>query len=67
LSYLPAHPFEFFDKIRDLLEHTVLFGKILRIERAHSGQDGIEFSAIIAGKFAFERGFEITSADLRPG
>jgi len=34
---LPAHTFELLNKSHDLLEHVLLFGQVLRIQRTHLG------------------------------
>lgn len=50
---LPTHTFELFNESSDFLEHTLLFGQVLRIKRAHFGQNSIELSAIFAGELTF--------------
>lgn len=50
---LPTHAFKFLNESNDFLEHALLFGQVLRIQGAHLGQNGIEFSAIVTGKFPF--------------
>ena len=50
---LPTHTFELLNESSDFLEHALLFGQVLRIKRAHLGQNGIELGAIVTGEFAF--------------
>lgn len=50
-SNLPTHAFKLLNKRRYFLENSLLFGQVLRIKRAHLGQNGIELSAIITSKF----------------
>ena len=52
---LTTNTFEFFDKSRNFPEHALFLGQVLRIERAHLGQNGIQFGACLAGKFPFQR------------
>lgn len=50
---LPTHAFELLNKSGDFLENALLFGQVLRIKRAHLGQNGIELSAVFTGKLPF--------------
>lgn len=50
---LPTHTFKLLNKSSDFLKHTLLFGQVLRIKRAHLGQNGIELSAIVTGELTF--------------
>lgn len=52
--YLSTHAFKFLHIGGDLLEHALLLGQILRIQRAHLGQHGVQFRAVVARKFPFE-------------
>lgn len=51
---LPTHTFKLLNESSDFLEHALLFGQVLRIKRAHLGQNGIELSAIVTGEFLFQ-------------
>ena len=53
-SKLAADAFEFFDEVGDFGEDAVFFGEVLRVEGAHFREYGVEFGAVVAGKFAFE-------------
>lgn len=50
---LPTHAFKFLNESSDFLEHALLFCQVLRIKRAHLGQNGIELNTIVTGKFPF--------------
>ena len=52
-SDLPTHTFELLNESSDFLEHALFFGQVLRMKRAHLGQNGIELSAIVTGEFPF--------------
>ena len=62
---LPTYTFEFFDKSSDFLKNALLLCEVLRIERAHLGQNGIELSAIFTGKLPLQRGDDIALGRLR--
>ena len=65
LSDLPTHTFELLHKRSDFLKHVLLFGQILRVQRTHLGQNGIEFSAIFTGKLPLECGGDVVPCCLR--
>jgi hypothetical protein len=46
-------PLNFSTKAAIILENALLHGQVLRIQRTHLGQNGIELSAIVAGEFPF--------------
>jgi len=46
-SNLPTHTLELLHKRSDLLKHGLLLGQVLRIQRAHLGQYGIQFCATV--------------------
>ena len=50
-SKLAAYPLEFLDKGDNLLEHTLLFRQVFRVEWAHFRQDAIQIRAVFAGIF----------------
>ena len=56
---LPANAFEFVDKRGDLLKNVLFPGQVLWVERVHLRQDGIQFRAVITGKFAFDRSADV--------
>ena len=53
-SDLPADALELLHKCGDFLEHALLFSQVLRIERTHFGQNGIQLRATVAGKFTLQ-------------
>ena len=48
---LPTHALKLLNKSGNFLKNTLLFCQVVRIKRAHLGQNGIEFGAIVTGKF----------------
>lgn len=51
---MPTHTFELLNESSDFLEHALLLGQILRIQRAHLGQNGIELRTAVTGKFPLQ-------------
>jgi len=43
-----THAFELLHKSSYSLKHSLLLGEVLRVQRAHLGQNGIEFGSILA-------------------
>lgn len=46
-SNLPAHTLELLHKRSDLLEHCLLLGEVLRVQRAHLGQHGVQLRSTV--------------------
>lgn len=43
----PSHTLELLHKRSDLLKHRLLLGQVLRIQRAHLGQHGVQLSTAV--------------------